>query len=196
GRKLRAVLTGFAIVLGVAIISGAFVLTDTLGKSFDGIFDESYKTTDAVISAKAVVGSDTGSEAPAFGDDVLSQGQALRGVRVAPRSIDDKTPLVDSDGDAIGSAGEGIAFGIPPSADQSLNPLKLVTGHWPQGDGQIAVDRSTADKEHFRVGQTGGAFGEGPIRDYRISGIVRFGSVGSIGKTTITVFDLATAQTL
>jgi len=196
GRKLRAVLTGFAIVLGVAMISGAFVLTDTLGKSFDGIFDESYKTTDAVISSKAVVGSDTGSEAPAFGDDVLSQVQALPGVRVAQGSIEDKTRLVDSDGDAIGSAGEGIAFGIPPSADQSLNPLKLVTGHWPQGDGQIAVDRSTADKEHFRVGQTVGAFGEGPIRDYRISGIVRFGSVGSIGKTTITVFDLATAQTL
>ena len=196
GRKLRATLTGFAIVLGVAMISGAFVLTDTLGKSFDGIFNESYKATDAVISSKAVVGSDTGSEAPAFGDDVLSQVQALPGVRVAQGSIEDKTRLVDSDGDAIGNAGEGIAFGIPPSADQSLNPLKLVTGQWPQGDGQIAVDKSTADKEHFRVGQTVGAFGEGPIRDYRISGIVRFGSVGSIGKTTITVFDLATAQTL
>ncbi len=42
GRKLRAALTAFAIVLGVAMISGAFVLTDTLGKSFDGIYEESY----------------------------------------------------------------------------------------------------------------------------------------------------------
>ena len=46
------------------------------------------------------------------------------------------------------------------------------------------------------MGQTVGAFGEGPVAHYRISGIVRFGSVGSIGKTTITVFDLATAQSL
>ena len=59
GRKLRATLTAFAIVLGVAMISGAFVLTDTLGKSFDGIFNESYKSTDAVISSKAAVGSST-----------------------------------------------------------------------------------------------------------------------------------------
>ena len=94
------------------------------------------------------------------------------------------------------SADEGVALGIPASADQSLNPIKLVTGQWPRGDGQIAVDKSTADKQHFTVGQTVGAFGEGPVEHYRISGIVRFGSVGSIGKTTITVFDLATAQSL
>ena len=37
GRKLRTVLTAFAIVLGVAMISGSLVLTDTIGKSFDGI---------------------------------------------------------------------------------------------------------------------------------------------------------------
>jgi putative ABC transport system permease protein len=198
GRKLRATLTAFAIVLGVAMISGAFVLTDTLGKSFDGIFNESYKSTDAVISAKPAVGSSTQSDAaPAFAADVLTQVQALPGVRIAQGSIEDKSRLVDSDGDAIGSADEGIAFGIAAStADESLNPLKLVTGHWPRGDGQIAVDKSTADKQHFTVGQTVGAFGEGPIKDYRISGIVRFGSVGSIGKTTITVFDLATAQSL
>ena len=30
GRKLRAILTAFAVILGVAMISGTFVLTDTL----------------------------------------------------------------------------------------------------------------------------------------------------------------------
>ena len=198
GRKLRAVLTGFAIVLGVAMISGAFVLTDTLGKSFDSIFNESYKATDAVISSKAAVGSSTSNdEAPAFAADVLTEVEALPGVRVAQGSIEDHSRLVNADGNGIGSADEGIAFGIAAStANESLNPLKLVTGQWPRGDGQIAVDKSTADKQNFTVGQTVGAFGEGPIQDYRISGIVRFGSVGSIGKTTITVFDLATAQSL
>ena len=106
GRKLRAVLTGFAIVLGVAMISGAFVLTDTLGKSFDGIFNESYKTTDAVISSKAAVGSSTSNDnAPAFSADVLKDVQALPGVRVAQGSIEDHSRLVNSDGDAIGKRG-------------------------------------------------------------------------------------------
>ena len=152
GRKLRATLTAFAIVLGVAMISGAFILTDTLGKSFDSIFNESYKSTDAVISSKPAVGSSTQSDAaPAFAADVLTDVQALPGVHFAQGSIEDNARLVSSDGDAIGSADEGIALGIPAaSADQSLNPMKLVTGQWPTGDGQIAIDKSTADRHTSR----------------------------------------------
>jgi putative ABC transport system permease protein len=91
GRKLRAALTAFAIVLGVAMISGAFVLTDTLGKSFDGIFNESYKSTDAVISSKPAVGSSTESDqAPAFAAGVLTEVQDLPGVHSAQGSIEDK----------------------------------------------------------------------------------------------------------
>ena len=42
GRKTRAILTSFAIVLGVAMISGTFVLTDTIQKSFDTVFVDAY----------------------------------------------------------------------------------------------------------------------------------------------------------
>ena len=52
GRKLRAALTAFAIVLGVAMISSAFVLTDTLNNILDGVYSEAYKTSDAVISSE------------------------------------------------------------------------------------------------------------------------------------------------
>src|SRR5204863_277811 len=41
-RRLRAVLTALAIVLGVAMVSGSFVLTDTISKAFDTIFTSSY----------------------------------------------------------------------------------------------------------------------------------------------------------
>src|SRR6266540_7480087 len=96
GRKLRATLTAFAIVLGVAMISGSFVLTDTLGKTFDGIYDESYHATDAVISSEEAVntGDDT-AEAPAFSADVLSKVESLPGVRLAQGSIEDQARLVD-----------------------------------------------------------------------------------------------------
>src|SRR4051794_13297147 len=197
GRKLRATLTAFAIVLGVAMISGAFVLTDTLGATFDGIYEDSYKSTDAIISSKEAVKTQDGSEeAPAFSDDVLTSVRSLPGVRVAEGSIEDEIRLVDSSGRAIGDTDEGEAVGIDPSGDQSLNPLKLVSGAWPRGDGQIAVDNSTAEKKHFEVGETVGAFGDGPLAKYRISGIVRFGTEGSLGSITISVFDLATAQRL
>jgi putative ABC transport system permease protein len=197
GRKLRAALTAFAIVLGVAMISGSFVLTDTLDNILDGVYSESYKTSDAVISSEEAVntGDDT-REAPAFSADVLSKVESLPGVSLAQGSIDDQVRLVDENGDALGKAGNGTAVGVDPSADQSLNPVKLVTGQWPRGDGQVAIDKATAEEQHFRIGDTVGAFGEGPVQRYRVSGIVRFGSIDSIGSATITVFDLRTAQRL
>ena len=98
GRKLRAVLTAFAIVLGVAMISGSFVLTDTLGKTIDGVFEQSYENTDAVISSKHAVKTDDGDkEKPPFADDVLAKVQDLPGVRVAEGEVEATTTLVDGD---------------------------------------------------------------------------------------------------
>jgi putative ABC transport system permease protein len=195
GRKLRATLTAFAIVLGVAMISGSFVLTDTLGKTFDDIYDESYQATDAVISSEEAVNTgDDSPEAPAFAANVLSGVESLPGVRLAHGSIEDEARLVDESGDPIGRS--GTAVGVDPSVDQHLNPLQLVTGDWPRGAGQLAIDKATAENEHFEIGETVGAFADGPLRKYRVSGVVRFGSVDSIGGATITVFDLPTAQRL
>jgi putative ABC transport system permease protein len=195
GRKLRSALTAFAIVLGVAMISGSFVLTDTLGKSLDQSYSEAYKGTDAVISSEEAVDTgDTTPEAPAFAADVLRRVESLPGVRVAQGTIADQARLVDESNNPIGKGGDAV--GVDPSADQSLNPLKLVEGQWPRGDGQVAIDKTTAEKQHFEVGERVGAFADGPVHSYRVSGIVRFGSVDSVGGATTTVFDLATAQRL
>jgi len=195
GRKLRATLTTFAIVLGVTMISGSFVLTDTLGKSLDDSYGKAYKATDAVISSEEAIdtGDDT-PEAPAFAADVLSKVESLPGVRLAHGSIEDQARLVDESGDPIGKGGS--AMGVDPSADQSLNPLQLVAGDWPRGEGQVAIDKTTAEKQHFELGSTVGAYADGPVQKYRVSGIVRFGSDDSVGSGTMTVFDLATAQRL
>ena len=197
GRKLRAVLTGFAIVLGVAMISGSYVLTDTLSKSFDSVYDESYAATDAIISSKQAIETDDGeTEAPAFSAAVLREVESLPGVRVAQGSIEDEARLIDKSGEPIGNAGDGIAWAVDTSADQSLNPLVLAQGDWPSGDGEIAIDKSTAETQGFQVGQMVGAFGDGPVSDYRISGIVTFGAADSLGGSSISVFDLGTAQKL
>ncbi len=54
-RKTRAVLTSLAVVLGVAMISGTFVLTDTIQKAFTNVFDTAYENTSVVITGKEVV---------------------------------------------------------------------------------------------------------------------------------------------
>ena len=55
GRKLRLLLTSLAIVLGVAMVSGTYVLTDTIRAAFDQIFAGSYQSTAAVITDKSTV---------------------------------------------------------------------------------------------------------------------------------------------
>src|SRR5205085_5750219 len=100
GRKLRATLTAFAIVLGVAMISGSLVLTDTIGKSFDGVYSESYKHTDAVVTSKAAVGG--ADQAPAFSADVLRDVRTLPGVRNAQGEIGDSAHIVNRNGKSLG----------------------------------------------------------------------------------------------
>ena len=195
GRKLRATLTAFAIVLGVAMISGSFVLTDTLGKTLNDAFDESYKASDAVISSEEAIDTgDNTTQAPAFPADVLVKVESLPGVYAAQGAIEDQARLIDESGDPIGRGGS--AMGIDSSSDQSLNPVQLDRGQWPRGDGEVAIDKTTAEDQHFQLGGTVGAFADGPVRTYRISGLVRFGSEDSVGGGTITVFDLPTAQQL
>ena len=57
GRKVRALLTAFAVVIGVSMVSGTFILTDTMQRTFDGLFDASYEQTDAVVGGKEIVKS-------------------------------------------------------------------------------------------------------------------------------------------
>ncbi len=197
GRKLRAALTAFAIVLGVAMISGSLVLTDTVGKSFDGVYSQSYKEADAVVSPKEAISTGDGdSQAPSFSAAALAKAKTIPGVAEAQGSIEDEARLVKTNGRAIGGPGTGIAVGLDGSADPTLNPIKLDSGQWPRGDHQIAIDKAVAKEQHFQVGDTVGAFGDGPVQKYTVTGIVRFGDVDTIAGSTITVFDLQTAQRL
>src|SRR6185312_14344049 len=67
---------------------------------------------------------------------------------------------------------------------------------WPDGPDKIAIDNGTADKKHFAIGDSVGITSRGAEHKFRISGIVAFSSVQSIGGATISVFDTPTAQRL
>src|SRR5687768_6781783 len=108
GRKLRSVLTAIAIVLGVAMMSGAYVLTDTIDKAFDTIFVESYAGTDAVVTGKSADFSFEGesAQAPPIPESTLERVRNVDGVAVATGSVQDfQTKLLRPDGEAIETGG-------------------------------------------------------------------------------------------
>jgi putative ABC transport system permease protein len=198
GRKLRAVLTAFAIVLGVAMVSGTYVLTDTIKKGFDTIFTVSYQNADAVVSGKTAFGDvNNNTTAPTVPESLLTKIKALPGVQDAVGGVEyDQTHLVGRNGKSISTGGApNLGFSINPR-DQLFNPLKLVSGRWPVASDEIAIDKATASKHNYDVGQQIGVSVHGPTKPFKIVGIAELGGVATIGGATIAIFDLPTAQKL
>ncbi len=106
----------------------------------------------------------------------------------------DSTQLI-KDGKTIAFGGApNLGFSVDPSKPQ-FNSLTLVEGAWPAAN-EVVVDTSTASKKDLKVGSVIGVQVQGPVEQLRISGLVKFGSVSSIGGATLAGFDLATAQRL
>jgi len=197
GRKLRTVLTAIAIVLGVATVSGTYVLTDSINNAFHSIFFETRAGSDAVITGKSPfdISGDSGTTAPPFNESLLQKVRGLPDVAEAQGQVNGQAQLIGKDGKAVVYGGApNLGFSIA-SGNSRFNPLKLVSGAWPNAN-EVVVDKSTASKEHFKVGQVIGVQATGPVEKLRISGIVKFGSVSTIGGATLSGFDLPTAQKL
>jgi putative ABC transport system permease protein len=197
GRKLRAALTALSIVLGVAMVSGTYVLTDTIKHGFDSIFTAAYSSADAVISGKIAFG---GSQvlAPSLPAGMIVKVRTLPDVARAVGGVSDaQAHLVGRDGKVISVGGApNLGFSVDPAHDKGLNPLVLVQGRWPTSGHDVVIDIATARHKHYAVGDTIGVSVRGPTKQFRITGLAELGGVASIGGATLTIFDLPTAQRL
>jgi putative ABC transport system permease protein len=197
-RKLRAVLTAIAIVLGVSMVSGTYVLTDTIKAAFTTVFTRVYENTDAVITGKSAIGEEHGgnerSTPPSLPASLLAKVRALPGVAQASGAIADNAQLIGHDGKVIARGGApALAFSYQPGA-QRFNPLSLAGGNWPERPEQVDIDAATASKDGFSVGQRIGVIARGPVQYFTIAGTVRFGGVSSLGGATMAVFTTSAAQ--
>ena len=197
GHKLRTALTAVAIVLGVAMISGTYVLTDSIANAFDAIFTQSYQGTDAVITGKSAfdLSSSGTTTAPPFDESLLAKVKALPDVKAAIGGVGGEAQLIGTNGKAIVFGGApNLGFSVDPTQPR-FNSLTLVGGRWPRTD-EVVVDESTAGKKDIRIGQQIGVQAQGPVERFRVSGLVKFGAVSTIGGATLAGFDLPTAQRL
>jgi putative ABC transport system permease protein len=198
-RKFRASLTAFAIVLGVAMISGTYVLTDTINNGFDTIFTQSYKNADVVVSGKAAFTNANGNgvETPSFPETILTKVRHLPGVSVAAGSVQsDQVRLLKKNGKVVSTGGAPpLGFSVDPKYNQ-FNPTALTAGDWPRGPGQVVIDNHTAADNGYRVGDTIGVESNAPAKQFRITGIAKFVGVSSTGGATFALFAEKPAQEL
>jgi putative ABC transport system permease protein len=195
--KIRFMLTAIAVILGVGFISGTLVLTATIQKTFDDLFTNVYATTDAVVRAPEVLSSDIGSgQRPNIPDSLLADVQKVPSVQTAFGNVDFNTSyaqLVDANGKAIGGNGPPTA-GVGWDPHPELNQFHLIQGHEPQSNGQIVIDRHTAEKGHFTVGQKVKVLTQQAPKKYEIVGIAKFGNADSLAGASVSLFTMPEAQ--
>ncbi len=193
GRKLRAALTAIAIVLGVAMIAGTYVLMDTTVRAFDDVFETAYSKTDASVVGKSPFGA-MEAVPPPVSAGLLERIRRLPEVQAAEGFVEDSAQLRDAQGDTLAGTGYPLAFGITPGS--TFNPLEMTAGREPAGPGEIALDEKTAHRNGFRTGSRIGVAARGPLESFRVVGLFRFGGVESLGPVQMLVCDLPVAQRL
>ncbi len=190
-RKLRAFTTFLAIFLGVALVAGTYVLTDTINKSFDQIFKDSLKGTDVVITGKTdVEQEDTGP--PPFSADLLERAKRVDGVEAAAGSIFSLGKFVKKDGEALlgGFAPNFISSHQP----ERFESLETKEGHPPRSAREATIDKQTADRKDLEIGDMLYVAGEREVKGYRLVGITTLGEDNSFGGAGIAQLTLPEAQ--
>ncbi|MCI0686499.1 MAG: hypothetical protein L0Y54_04565, partial [Sporichthyaceae bacterium] len=120
-RKLRLILSTIAVVLGVMAVSGSFVLTDTLTRSFNGLFTDIYEYTEIEVSKTSDLIGLTGQPVPGnLPAADVARVAAVPGVRQATGYVfTDGAKVVDQRGKVVLSTG-GPRFGGNWTGDTEL----------------------------------------------------------------------------
>jgi putative ABC transport system permease protein len=191
-RKVRALGTTFAVIIGVAFVAGSFILTDTIFAAFDEIFSESLSGTSVVVTAENPVEQDNG-EVPTISASLLPRIQKTAGVKLAAGAIFTPGGFFDSDGDKIGNkfAPKFISSILPGE----LESLTYVDGHQPRGPTEASIDKAAADGAGLELGEKIGLIGQGSLRQFRLVGFSQLGSA-SFGGASIAQVTLPVAQAL
>jgi len=189
-RKVRALTTTFAVVIGVAFMAGSYVLTDTIFAAFDEIFSEAREGTSVVVTSKDFVKQENG-EVPSFSASLLPEVRSTPGVRVAAGAIFTPGALFDEEGEAIGPkfSPKFISSTLPGS----LEAFKYLEGHPPRGPGEASLDRVTAEEAGLEIGDTLTVAGRIPKQEYELVGIGQLGD-SSTGGFSIAQLTLPEAQ--
>jgi putative ABC transport system permease protein len=178
-RKLRVLLTGIAIALGVALMAGTYVLTDTINRSFAGIFSVANRGNDVVISPTQKLGSETRSQTSPITEQMLARVRETPGVAEAAGSIFTPATFLDVHGKRL-TTGGAPAF-VASESPKRFESFKAVHGRLPVNAGEVAIDEATAKRHNLKLGQQMIVAGSAPAKRYTIVGITRFGGGESFG---------------
>jgi len=181
-RPLRTILTLLAILLGVAMITGTYVLTDQIDNGFSNIFETSFKGTAVQVEPKRSFTSLEGDAPQTLSDDLVAQVLAVPGVDKAAGVYETMGAAI-VDGKPVESGGAPTL--LTTSSGEPFNQATLVAGGEIQGRNEVAIIKSFADKAGLQPGDTFTVAAPAGLEEVKVSGVFEWGESGSLGGTIV-----------
>ncbi|MEV1081075.1 FtsX-like permease family protein [Streptomyces sp. NPDC050211] len=190
--KARLLMTVLAVMLGVAFVSGTLVFADTLSNAFRNQSAKSYD--DVAVSITSYANTDDAKEEPGLSRKTLDKVSAVDGVAAVSGRVDGFAGVADPDGKLIGVGWSNKGSNFAPGKDGKDPAYTFTEGSGPVKDGQIALDKESAAKGEYQVGDRVRVATNGPVKEFTLSGVftTEDGAVNAGG--SLVLFDTAVAQ--
>jgi putative ABC transport system permease protein len=189
--KLRTFLTTLAILLGVAMISGTYVLTDQIDRGFQQVFTDAYKGTDVTVTRKAEFAGQLTGATEGLPQAMVGQVDAVDGVAAS-------FGYVAGQG-AVAVGGKVVETGGSPTlffsySPNDIAPPQYVEGHPPEQPGEVAVIEKLAQDQNLKPGSPITAITGDGAHEATVSGVFKFAAQSSLGGSLLIHTTLADAQ--
>lgn len=191
----RLIAIAIAILVGVSFVVGSFVLADSLRKTFDDLFTEISQNVDLRVRSSVAFGDDDvqvqRDPIPDTLNDTILQ---VEGVVTTEPLLQRYAQLIDQDGEAISTQG-APTLGVAWTGNQELSGLVIKgEGRPPSGMDEIAIDKATADREDFAVGDEIQVITDTGTYPFTITALIGLGESDGFAGATLAAWDVATAQ--
>jgi putative ABC transport system permease protein len=195
--KLRLALSGLAIVLGVAFVSGTMIFTDTLSRTFTSLFESTSSDVSVTRATAFEAGpASPGGSASYVPSSLVEQVADVEGVAAAEGYVQaDGVYVLDKDGEVLDTGG-APGIGVSWFEERDLSPSTLTDGRAPEREGEVALDSGTVEATGYAVGDRVTLLTPGPRVEAEVVGVFTFGDDGGLAGASLTAFDLDTAQAL
>ena len=190
-RPLRTILTAMSVVLGVAMISGTYVLTDTIDKSFSEVFSQANAGTDVVVSPRSA-DEDFESSAAPLDEGLVRRLRAVDGVAAAAGGVQGEVSLRNAQGDTVG----GDTTLVLSHQPGPLDSFEFVAGRPPRAAGELALSAKAFKDEGLKLGDTVSVVGDEGARPFQVVGSATFGDVDTVAGFPAAIVTLPSAQAL
>ncbi|UQX01466.1 ABC transporter permease [Streptomyces sp. RerS4] len=196
--KARLLMTVLAVTLGVAFVSGTLVFTDTLSKAMS---NQSAKSYEGVAVSVTDYGRPRGEDGqkqgePGIGQQTLDKIKAVSGVDTVSGRVQGFAGVGDENGRLIGSGWANAGSNFAPVKDGKDPRYTFTDGSGPLKDDQVALDKDSAAKGTYKVGDKIRVATNGPVREFTLTGVftTEDGAVNAGG--SLVLFNTKIAQEL